>query len=184
MVNVNAYHKDSFYFIVYGTIRERPSCASNKWWICLHWIKGTCNNSVENALKSLKFPHAIQDRMLWNVYFGFNFIRMLYIIKLILTMGAAIVALFTKNSRRVTRENAWVWRRLSTTLRGHTKRRATIGRPRGNGIPHSQICHRSVRSMFTSFVVVCASDRKYWILLLLCCTNNSKCNTEWYHLYL
>ena len=47
---------------------------------------------------------------------------------------------------------------------GHTKRRATIGRPRGNGRPHSQRCHRSVRSMFTSFVVVCASDRKYWRL--------------------
>ena len=51
------------------------------------------------------------------MYFLFNFIRMLYIIKFILkrtffvlTMGAAIVAHFTKNSRRVTRENAWVWR--------------------------------------------------------------------------
>ena len=67
---------------------------------------------------------------------------------------------------------------------GHTKRRATINRPRGNGRPHSQRCHRSVRSMFTSFFVVCASDRKYWRLLLLCCTNNYKCNTEWYYLYL
>ena len=26
--------------------------------------------------------------------------------------------------------------------------------------------------------------RKYLRLLLLCCTNNSKCNTEWYYLYL
>ena len=66
-------------------------------------------------------------------------------------------------------------------MSGHTKRRATIGRPRGNGRPHSQRCHRLVRSMFTSFVVVCASDRKYLRLLLLCCTNNSKCNTEWYY---
>ena len=39
-------------------------------------------------------------------------------------------------------------------------------------------------SMFTSFVV-CASDHKYCrLLLLLCCTNNSKCNTGWYYLYL
>ena len=30
-VNVNAYHKEGFYFIFYDTIRERPSCASNKW---------------------------------------------------------------------------------------------------------------------------------------------------------
>ena len=88
-----------------------------------YFLKGTCNHSVENALKSLKFPHAIQDRMLWNVYFWFNFIRMLYIIKLILkhtfslTMGAAIVALFTKNSRRVTRENAWVWRTVHNSQR-------------------------------------------------------------------
>ena len=50
---------------------------------------------------------------------------------------------------------------------GHTKRRATIGRPRGNGRPHSQRCHRSVSSMFKSFVVVCASDRKYWRLIIL-----------------
>ena len=27
-------------------------------------IKGTCNHSVENALKYLKFPHTIKDRML------------------------------------------------------------------------------------------------------------------------
>ena len=28
MVTVNAYHKEGFYFIFYGTIRARPSCAS------------------------------------------------------------------------------------------------------------------------------------------------------------
>ena len=39
MVNVNAYHKEGFYYICYDTIRERPSCASNKWQICLRWIK-------------------------------------------------------------------------------------------------------------------------------------------------
>ena len=44
--------------------------------------------------------------------------------------------------------------------------------------------NRCMGAIFTSFVVVCASDRKYWRLLLLCCTNNSKCNTEWYYLYL
>ena len=38
MVNVNAYHKEGFYFIFYDTIRERPSCASNKWQICLLWL--------------------------------------------------------------------------------------------------------------------------------------------------
>ena len=31
MVNVNAYHKEGLYFVFYDTIRERPSCASNKW---------------------------------------------------------------------------------------------------------------------------------------------------------
>jgi len=30
IVNVNAYHKEGFYFIFYGTITERPSCASSK----------------------------------------------------------------------------------------------------------------------------------------------------------
>ena len=30
---------------------------------------------------------------------------------------------------------------------GHTKRQTTIGRPHGNGIPHSQ---RSIRSIFTA----------------------------------
>ena len=48
--------------------------------------------------------------------------------------------------------------------RGHTKMRATIGRPRGNGrpvSPHSQRCHRSVRSMFTwgALYVRCSSWR-------------------------
>ena len=32
---------------------------------------------------------------------------------------------------------------------GQTKRQIRNGRPRGNGRPHSQGCHRSVRSMFT-----------------------------------
>ena len=67
---------------------------------------------------------------------------------------------------------------------GPTNWRTGIGGPRRNGGPHSQRFHRSVRSMFTSFVV-CASDHKYCrLLLLLCCTNNSKCNTGWYYLYL
>ena len=67
---------------------------------------------------------------------------------------------------------------------GHTKRRATIGgRPHGFGRPHLQKCHRSMRSMFTSFVV-CAFGCEYWRLLLLYCTNNFKCNTEWCYLYL
>ena len=46
----------------------------------------------------------------------------------------------------------------SVNLKGHTKRRATIGRPRGNGrphSPHSQRCHRSVRSMFTWGTFTC-----------------------------
>ena len=38
MVNVNAYHKEGFYFLFYGTIRERASCVSNKWQIGLRWI--------------------------------------------------------------------------------------------------------------------------------------------------
>ena len=50
------------------------------------------------------------------------------------------------------------------TDRGHTKSRATIGRPRGNGrphSPHSQRCHRSVRSMFMwgALYVRCSSWR-------------------------
>ena len=41
----------------------------------------------------------------------------------------------------------------------HSNWALLIGGPRGNGGPHSQRFHRSVRSMFTSFVV-CASDHK------------------------
>ena len=57
---------------------------------------------------------------------------------------------------------------------GHTKRRATIGRPRGNGrpdSPHSQRCHRSERSMFTwgALYVRCSSCCFYGVLVMLRC---------------
>ena len=43
---------------------------------------------------------------------------------------------------------------LNMFKKGHTKSLATIGRPRGYGRPHSQRCHRSIRSIFTCVVIV------------------------------
>ena len=40
------------------------------------------------------------------------------------------------------RRREFQWKALSGG--GHTKRRATIGRSHGNGIPHSQRCHRFI----------------------------------------
>ena len=46
---VNAYHKEGFYFLFYGTIRERPSCASSKWKIFYAGLNAVCLRKYDAA---------------------------------------------------------------------------------------------------------------------------------------
>ena len=66
---------------------------------------------------------------------------------------------------------------------GHTKRRATTGRPRGYGRPHSQNATERYAPCLQALFLFARAIANIGELLLGC-TNNSKCNTEWCYSYL